>query len=665
MISTIKDILTFIRWFGRFPVFPALTMESLEDYIEGNNGGDLDILIFLAERTLRDPTDKKKRLYIDSYNDGLNNVNLLNDSAIGEKDNMSSLRIRPNNVLKMCRDINLSIARAKKRKIGGYKIAYARKIERGIEIIKWAIKERQKTQRGFDVPKHNPQQQPEMYQKQSDIFANSMLETISELKAKIIDFGLKMYVDHRIWPIKPKRIPASSELPEHRKLINSFKNTVAQVANNGYHYYAHSGVSRVNFTAETVFGLEPMITSLNLASPGYISGQDGEDTLKTICDFCINDPIALLNGYGEVQQSFDVPDIMALKWFYNKLLDPRATANSTRAVNLGLLTPETTRESVSEVTPLLAGLTTSPLFQERESDFDDVIDTEIWQVQFWDGLMRLDEPTPTDTARNRYVTNQEFWNNVWLPRVIEEQSRLGIIATMGKAITDTLREAIHLFIYSLIQGRGALRVVTTKIGTYIITPMGRFILSNSRRLTQDAIRALEAASRATVTYIRDFDKYVDPGNMRTLVKMGRALQCTQCKQMTNKGPMQTTFFNEDDMPSKLSLTDAWQFNPMRFKGTAAEKLRRHWIQVHKIIPWRADELVAQEEARRVQRAREWNRMSTSFGKIIKPYKPYLYKIDKGIWLKTQFGIKKVQDNKKGLFIQGPGRKFYLYKWHRK
>jgi len=669
MVSSIKDILTFIRWFGRMPVFPALTESSIDDYLNGNNGGDLDILIFLAERKLRDPTTKTPLIF-GAYNDGVNNANLLIDGAIGENDNLRSLRIRPDNILKMCREINMKNATIKKRKVGGFKLAYARKIERGSELIKWAIQLRKKTHRGFGIPRHNPGAQPEIYQQQSDIFANSILEIISELKAKIADFGMKMYVDHQIWPIRPKRISATSERPEHLRLITSFRRTNAATPVNRYHYYAHTGPNRLDFTEPPIFGVEPMITSLNISSPGYIPSEDSQYVLDTICDNCINDPISLLKGYGLVSQCFIELDIIGLKWYYDKMLNARDNENSIRAVNLGLLSPEGIREAVTEVTPLLAGSSTNPLFTERESDLAEVSDTEIWQVQFWDGLMA--GPNELRALASNRITSDPFWHETWLPRVIEEQRRLGILATIGKGITDAVRQAIHIIVYTLVQAYTTARIASDRTSTWIITPIGRVMLSSGKALTKSAIRTIEAAPRNTIRAARSavIDDRGYRGS-RTATLLGNALECPQCKVTSgyhmHRRPK--TFFDEGHIP-KSSLTDLWKFDPTRWKGdgTKEAKLKRHWMKDHGMSSKDADFQVAAQVKLIPQKREAYLRnLAGSFGKIMKPYKPFLHKINKkGVWLKTQFGVKKLQDNTRGLFIQGPGqRKFYLYNWPRK
>jgi len=57
---------------------------------------------------------------------------------------------------------------------------------------------------------------------------------------------------------------------------------------------------------------------------------------------------------------------------------------------------------------------------------------------------------------------------------------------------------------------------------------------------------------------------------------------------------------------------------------------------------------------------------SNFGGVIEPYSPYLGKVSKkGVWLDTNFGRKKLKDDKKGLFVKANGRKYYLHLWSSK
>jgi Leucine-rich repeat (LRR) protein len=54
-----------------------------------------------------------------------------------------------------------------------------------------------------------------------------------------------------------------------------------------------------------------------------------------------------------------------------------------------------------------------------------------------------------------------------------------------------------------------------------------------------------------------------------------------------------------------------------------------------------------------------------FGKIIKPYKKHLSRVDdKGAYFNTRFGVQKLRDDERGLYLKnGKGAPLYLYKWH--
>ena len=54
-----------------------------------------------------------------------------------------------------------------------------------------------------------------------------------------------------------------------------------------------------------------------------------------------------------------------------------------------------------------------------------------------------------------------------------------------------------------------------------------------------------------------------------------------------------------------------------------------------------------------------------FGKIIKPYKKQLSRVDgKGAYFNTRFGVQKLRDDERGLYLKnGKGVRLYLYKWH--
>ena len=53
-----------------------------------------------------------------------------------------------------------------------------------------------------------------------------------------------------------------------------------------------------------------------------------------------------------------------------------------------------------------------------------------------------------------------------------------------------------------------------------------------------------------------------------------------------------------------------------------------------------------------------------FGKIIKPYKKHLSRVDdKGAYFNTRFGVQKLRDDERGLYLKnGKGVRLYLYKW---
>ena len=53
-----------------------------------------------------------------------------------------------------------------------------------------------------------------------------------------------------------------------------------------------------------------------------------------------------------------------------------------------------------------------------------------------------------------------------------------------------------------------------------------------------------------------------------------------------------------------------------------------------------------------------------FGKIIKPYKKHLSRVDdKGAYFNTRFGVQKLRDDERGLYLKnGKGVRLYLYEW---
>ena len=55
---------------------------------------------------------------------------------------------------------------------------------------------------------------------------------------------------------------------------------------------------------------------------------------------------------------------------------------------------------------------------------------------------------------------------------------------------------------------------------------------------------------------------------------------------------------------------------------------------------------------------------SEFGKIIKPYKKHLSRVDdKGAYFNTRFGVQKLRDDERGLYLKnGKGARLYLYKW---
>ena len=58
--------------------------------------------------------------------------------------------------------------------------------------------------------------------------------------------------------------------------------------------------------------------------------------------------------------------------------------------------------------------------------------------------------------------------------------------------------------------------------------------------------------------------------------------------------------------------------------------------------------------------------TASFGKVMKRYSPYVYRINgRGVWYKTKFGIKKLRSNKVGLYLKGGAKKYYVYRWSSK
>lgn len=55
-----------------------------------------------------------------------------------------------------------------------------------------------------------------------------------------------------------------------------------------------------------------------------------------------------------------------------------------------------------------------------------------------------------------------------------------------------------------------------------------------------------------------------------------------------------------------------------------------------------------------------------FGKVMKPYKKHIHSINKdGVLFKTRFGIKKLRNDNKGLYLRQNGKNYYLYTWGEK
>ena len=57
-------------------------------------------------------------------------------------------------------------------------------------------------------------------------------------------------------------------------------------------------------------------------------------------------------------------------------------------------------------------------------------------------------------------------------------------------------------------------------------------------------------------------------------------------------------------------------------------------------------------------------VDSEFGKIIKPYKKHLSRVDdKGAYFNTRFGVQKLRDDERGLYLKnGKGVRLYLYEW---
>ena len=62
---------------------------------------------------------------------------------------------------------------------------------------------------------------------------------------------------------------------------------------------------------------------------------------------------------------------------------------------------------------------------------------------------------------------------------------------------------------------------------------------------------------------------------------------------------------------------------------------------------------------------KYNIVKYFFGKIIKPYKKHLSRVDdKGAYFNTRFGVQKLRDDERGLYLKnGKGVRLYLYKWN--
>ena len=110
--------------------------------------------------------------------------------------------------------------------------------------------------------------------------------------------------------------------------------------------------------------------------------------------------------------------------------------------------------------------------------------------------------------------------------------------------------------------------------------------------------------------------------------------------------------NMDENPYQRGSSDYRGFERSRFDGDRMRQLSD--------LRRRGDTSGSSQNAERMFASR------FEFGKIMLPYKDFIHSVDKNqVLFKTRFGIKKLHNDKIGLYLSENKKNYYLYKWQNK
>ena len=110
--------------------------------------------------------------------------------------------------------------------------------------------------------------------------------------------------------------------------------------------------------------------------------------------------------------------------------------------------------------------------------------------------------------------------------------------------------------------------------------------------------------------------------------------------------------NMDENPYHRGSSDYRGFEQSRFDGDRMRQLSD--------LRRRGDTSGSSQNAERMFASR------FEFGKIVLPYKDFIHSVDKNqVLFKTRFGIKKLHNDKIGLYLSENKKNYYLYKWQNK
>ena len=132
-------------------------------------------------------------------------------------------------------------------------------------------------------------------------------------------------------------------------------------------------------------------------------------------------------------------------------------------------------------------------------------------------------------------------------------------------------------------------------------------------------------------------------------------------------------YNLDRNGEPLNLTREERMqNPSEVGGEVAAAAQRVTNEARRLAYWLIHE---DTDERDFDKALKERRVTTvkpahkggdesEFGKIIKPYKKHLSRVDdKGAYFNTRFGVQKLRDDERDLYLKnGKGVRLYLYKW---